>query len=180
MKRKIFFILTILFLFIGCKPHSINTATSSAAKVLDSRFDGTWIAQDNSGCMEVKNLQDGRIEIKAESNTTYNRTDYIVATVYSSTIKNNHYFSIKVHNKGDLKNGYLLAKYNLINDNTMKFSYIDSIALKHLIASKNVKGEMSVITDKSENIELAIGKYDNLLFKDYMIFNKGTCPSNYN
>ncbi len=186
MKRKMLLLCTFLTLFIliGCEPDTINTVTPSVIKVIDNRFDGDWVAQDNSGCLQVKSLADGMIKIKGESNNKYFPSEYIIATVYNSIIDNNNYLNIQVHNKSNVKYGYLIAKYNLSEDNkTLKFAYINSRALKDLISSKNLKGKISdqffytkpVITDTSINIEHAILKYDNSLFKNYMIFTKGTC-----
>jgi len=184
--KNIFITFTIFILLTGCEPNSINPLTSTSRNIIDNRFVGTWVMQDGSGCVHIKSIGNDRLEIKGKSCDKYNFDDYFIVTVYNSTIDNNNYLSIQVHNRSDLKYGYLIAKYSFSDDNkTMKFSYINSVALKDLILSKNLKGKIvdkviyksPIITDTSENIEQAIIKYKSVLFSDSMVFTKGTCFS---
>lgn len=178
--KKIYFLL-LMALSSSCIPYSKNPVSALKDAAHDPHLTGTWINDD------PKEKTDGVLCISPKKDSPQLEFKIIddkkreVLTGHASRVQKNTYLNIVDQDQDGKKHaGYIIAKYQIIKDNTLKLFLMENGFVKKMIQDKKVKGQVVngkfiddvQITANSKELQKFLENYDQQLFTEGSILKR--------
>ena len=155
MSARISFALATALLLSGCLAYSEHPVSDPANASIDQTLLGHWrITEEDGEQVDVQVTADSEhqvsiVMVDSLPDGRQNKTQY---TGHCSEMSGTRYLNVVQSATGTTLKGYLLVKYDVVNDKELHISLLDEAAVKAAIRNSEIAGMVEVSSEFGDAI----------------------------
>ena len=143
---------TLLLLNACCPVTSEHPLSGPADSVYDRNLAGTWKSDDGELFFHIGKGEGNRVKVIAVEHGSDTKMDAAIFSILTTAVKKEHYLSIDLaalpKKTASDYTGYILARYDFPDRDTVRFQPIDMDALADAILAKRIAGDITYQEDE--------------------------------